>query len=59
ELAYFKTGVAGNTSYMASKSPVKAKSTQIKPSAIMPKASAVKVSDKEAVSFVGDDWEEF
>lgn len=59
ELAYFKTGNAENRSYMASKSPVKAKSTQVQPSAIMTKASASKVNEKETISLVGDDWEEF
>jgi methyl-accepting chemotaxis protein len=59
ELAYFKTGNTTNTSYLVPKSSSKPKSTQVKSSAIMTKASAAKVSDKEAVSFVGDDWEEF
>jgi NAD dependent epimerase/dehydratase family enzyme len=59
ELAYFKTGNTTNTNYLVPKSASKPKSTQVKSSAIMTKASAAKVSDKEAVSFVGDDWEEF
>jgi methyl-accepting chemotaxis protein len=59
ELAYFKTGNTTNTNYLVPKSSSKPKSTQVKSSAIMTKASAAKVSDKEAVSFVGDDWEEF
>jgi hypothetical protein len=44
---------------MASRSPVKAKSTQVKPSTIMTKASASKVHEKETIALVGDEWEEF
>jgi methyl-accepting chemotaxis protein len=59
QLAYFKTGNTNNASYLVSKSPSRSKSVPVKSSAIMPKASVAKVSDKEAISLVGDDWEEF
>lgn len=59
ELAYFKTGNMDNTRYLTPQSPAKVKSTQVKPSAIMTKASVSKVNEKEAISLVGDDWEEF
>ena len=59
ELAYFKTGNMDSVNYVVPKNPVKAMQAQVKSTNIMPKAIVAKANEKEAISLVGDDWEEF